>query len=290
MIRYGGSARAAPPHGKAHAMTLSIHDLDHKIPIIEHSSYAGVYYRIPFDRADPRFEEPMIKLESVGIAFESYHARTDGRNWPYNAPVNGARKDTWLRRTVAGKLAGVNDRLRPYGVEVLVLDGYRTIACQRGMWEFFYGDAQRKLPNGCHEDWRNDALEHAVDPSNFDANDSATWPVHATGAAVDLTLRDIATAEVLDLGGQFEDINDVAATDYYERQLAAGRLAIDDEPKLWRRRLLHWAMNVEDFLNDPFVFWHYDWGSQLYVKMRRALFTNAPAAAWYGYVVPPTVE
>jgi D-alanyl-D-alanine dipeptidase len=46
-------------------------------------------------------------------------------------------------------------------------------------------------------------------------------------------------------------------------------------------------MSSEGFENDPFTFWHYDWGSQLYVKMTRALRANPAKAAWYGYIAPP---
>jgi len=60
-----------------------------------------------------------------------------------------------------------------------------------------------------------------------------------------------------------------------------------DDPRLRHRRLVHWAMSREGFLNDPLVFWHYDWGNQLYVMLRRALHGDALGAAWYGYIDPP---
>jgi D-alanyl-D-alanine dipeptidase len=267
-------------------MSTSIFDLAYEVPVIERKAYAGRYTSIPFDTTDPRRNEELVRLETAGVAYEAHHARTDGQNWPYFAPVAGARKDVWLRRTVAGMLAKVNDRLAPFGVELIVLDGYRTLACQQGMWDFFYNQAVRAEPKGTPASWRAQALRHAVDPSNFNENDPATWPTHATGAAVDLSLRDRCTGNYCDLGGRFEDINAIAATDFFERKLAAGAIDAGD-PRLRYRRLLHWAMRSEGFENDPFTFWHYDWGSQLYVKMMQALRANPARAAWYGYIAPP---
>lgn len=261
-------------------------DIDYAVPVIDRKTYAGSYAAIPFDAEDPRRTEPLVRLETVDVAYRSHHARTDGENWPYGAPVPGARADVWLRKSVAGMLARVNDRLRPFGVELIVWDGYRTVACQQGMWDFFYGEAARAAPGGTPDSWRLEALRHAVDPSNFDRNEPATWPAHSTGASADLSLREIATGEYCDLGGRFEQVDELAATDYYERQLAAGAIAADDS-RLRHRRLLHWAMSAEGFENDPFTYWHYDWGNQLYVKMRRALRADPPRAAWYGYIDPP---
>jgi D-alanyl-D-alanine dipeptidase len=267
-------------------MPLSVFDLAYEVPIIEPEAYAGRYTLIPFDTTDPRRNEPLVRLETVGVAYEAYHARTDGANWPYCGPVPGARKDVWLRKTVAGMLAKVNDRLKPFRVELIVLDGYRSVACQQGIWDFFYSEAIRTMPDGTPAKWRAQALGHAADPTHFTENDPATWPSHATGAAVDLSLRDLQSGEYCDLGGRFEDINDIATTDYFERKLATGEIASDDT-RLRYRRLLHWAMSSEGFENDPFTFWHHDWGSQLYVKMTRALRTNPAKAAWYGYIAPP---
>jgi D-alanyl-D-alanine dipeptidase len=231
----------------------------------------------------------MVRLDEWGIACRSHHARDDGGNWPYYRAVPGARKDVWLRRTVARMLLNVNRRLEAFRAEVLVLDGYRTMACQRGMWEFFIADAQRRMPEATPGDWHRLALDSAVDPNHFDVEDPQTWPVHATGAAVDLMLRDLETGEPFEFGGRFEDINEVSASDYYEEQLAAGHIA-PNHPHLRNRRLLHWAMTSEGFQNDPIVFWHYDWGSQLYVLVRRSLGLAAPAAAWYGYVGEPPLS
>jgi D-alanyl-D-alanine dipeptidase len=260
--------------------------LDYAIPIVAKRAMTMDYASIPLDKADPLHQEAMVPLDTLGIAFRSHHARDDGGNWPYHRPVPGARKDVWLRGSVAEKLIAVNRRLAPYGVEVVVLDGYRTMACQRGMWDFFIADAQRRLPDATPDDWRDLALASAVDPNRFDEGNPTTWPVHATGAAVDLTLRDIETREHLEFGGQFEHIDAFSAADYYETELAAGRIA-PDHPHLWNRRLLHWAMTVEGFQNDPIVFWHYDWGSQLYVQVRRELNLEAPDAAWYGFIDEP---
>jgi hypothetical protein len=48
-------------------------------------------------------------------------------------------------------------------------------------------------------------------------------------------------------------------------------------------------MRRECFENDPFTFWHYDWGSQLYVKTNNALRADPIPAAWYGYIAPPEI-
>jgi len=260
--------------------------LDYAIPIVDLGPVTADYAAIPLDRSDPRHGEAMVPLDAFGIAFQSHHARDDGGNWPYHRAVRGARKDVWLRATVAEMLLSVNRRLAPFGTEIVVLDGYRTMECQRGMWEFFLADAERRMPDATPEEWYELALESAVDPNGFDAGDPTTWPVHATGAAVDLTLRDIETREPLEFGGRFEFIDTFSAAHYYETELAAGRVA-PDHPHLWNRRLLHWAMTMEGFQNDPIVFWHYDWGSQLYVQVRKELGLEAPAAAWYGFIDEP---
>jgi hypothetical protein len=35
------------------------------------------------------------------------------------------------------------------------------------------------------------------------------------------------------------------------------------------------------------VFWHYDWGNQNYVKNWRALRSDPPLPAFYGYIQDP---
>jgi zinc D-Ala-D-Ala dipeptidase len=261
-------------------------DLAYAVPIIFPQLYGGDYSAVPCDRTDPRWDEPLVRLESVGVAYASHHARTDGGNWPYFAPVPGARPDVWLRRTVAAKLARVNDHLRPFDTELIVLDGYRTMSCQQGLWDFYYRQAVHALPGASRALRQRQAARYASDPSDFDEDDPASWLAHATGAAVDLSLRHLNSGAYCDLGGRFEEINECAVTDYFERRLAAGAIAGGDE-RLQYRRLLHWAMTSEGFENDPSTFWHYDWGNQLYVRTALALRADPPGAAWYGYIAPP---
>src|SRR5262245_2276975 len=264
--------------------------IDHKVPVTEPQMFSSPYLDIPVDRNDRRGSEPLIALESVGVAFESYFAKTDGKNAPFGRPIEGSRKDIWLRKSVAEKLARVNDLLRPFEAEVFVFDGHLTVSCQQGLWNFYYDIAKQKIPGGHEQELRRYARQFIVDPASFDGNDSRTWPAHTNGGAVDLTLRDTVTGQLLDMGANFEiDAEEEAsAGDYFERQLAAGQVE-EDDVRLQNRRLLNWAMTTEGLLNETAkVFWHYDWGNQIYVRASRALLQNPPKAAWYGYIAAPT--
>lgn len=263
--------------------------VDHQVPITSPEMFSSSYLDIPIDKNDPRGREPLIPLESVGVAFESYYAKTDGKNPPFNRFIEGSRRDIWLRKSVAEKLARVNDLLRPFEAELFVLDGYRSVACQQGLWDFYYTKAKQELPAGADQEHRARARQFIVNPENFDEADSRTWPAHTNGAAIDLTLRDSITKELLDMGANFEaDAEfDFSSGDYFERQLLAGNVD-ENDVRLQNRRLLNWAMTQEGLLNETAkVFWHYDWGNQIYVRASRALLKDPPQAAWYGYIDPP---
>lgn len=263
--------------------------VDHQVPLTSLEMFSSSYLDIPIDQNDPRGREPLIPLESVGVAFESYYAKTDGNNPPFNRFIEGSRRDIWLRKSVAEKLARVNELLRPFQAELFVLDGHRSVASQQGLWDFYYGKAKEENPSGSDEEHRARARQFIVNPVNFDENDSRTWPAHTNGAAIDLTLRDSVTKELLDMGARFEvDADfDFSAADYFERQLLTGKID-ESDVRLQNRRLLNWAMMQEGLLNETAkVFWHYDWGNQIYVRASRALLKDPPQAAWYGYIAPP---
>lgn len=269
-------------------MTRSRMRVDHQVAITSLQMFSSPYSEIPVDKNDPRGREPLIPLESAGVAFESYYARTDGQNPPFGRSVEGSRQDIWLRKSVAEKLARVNELLRPFEAELFVLDGHRSVACQQGLWNFFYTKAKQLNPSGSEQEHRAYARQFIVDPASFDETDFRTWPAHTNGAAVDLTLRDSVTKEPLDMGARFEEDSDSDASvgDYFERQLTAGQID-EDDVRLQNRRLLNWAMTQEGLLNETAkVFWHYDWGNQIYVRASRAFLEHPPQAAWYGYIEP----
>lgn len=261
--------------------------VDHQVPITSPEMFASPYSEIPVDGNDPRGREPLIPLESVGVAFESYYAKTDGNNPPFGRAIEGSRPDVWLRKSVAEKLARVNARLQPFEAELFVLDGHRSIPFQQSLWDFYYTKAKQENPGGSDEEHRARARQSVVNPVFFNENDSRTWQAHTTGAAVDLTLRDTVTKEPLDLGAKFEQDNEASAADYFERQLQAGQID-EDDVRLQNRRLLHWAMTAEGLLNETArVVWHYCWGDQIYVRASQVYLKDPPHAAWYGFIAPP---
>ncbi len=264
----------------------AITELNYRIPIIDPARYGKAYGQVPHDAGDPRAGEPLVLLDTVKVAYRSYHARTDGENWPYGMALRGSRKDTWIRKGAAVSLARVNDKLRPFGYELLVLDGYRSVECQQALYDFYFEQGRQTVADptddACHA-YANRFVRHTY---KFSPTNSNAWPAHSTGGAVDITLRSLEMGQEVDMGSRFEEMSETSHNDYFERQLEQGAIKADDS-RLWHRRLAHWALETEDWVNSPWVFWHYDLGNQLYVQMRRYLGGPAPEAAWYGYIAEP---
>jgi D-alanyl-D-alanine dipeptidase len=194
--------------------------------------------------------------------------------------------ELWCRQSIAAMLVAVNDRLADYGAELYVWDAYRPITCQQALWDFYWRRFSRETPHADDAALAAHVCHYVSDPRGFDPDDPHTWPAHATGAALDLTLRDRRTGDLLDMGTHFDDMSTASHSDYFERLLHAGRIAADDA-RLRNRRLLHWAMKAQGFTNYSFECWHFDYGNQMYVMMLAFLGRDHGEAAWYGYVQAP---
>ncbi|MEJ0063305.1 MAG: M15 family metallopeptidase [Alphaproteobacteria bacterium] len=245
-----------------------------------------VYY-IDFNENHSEAKDRLVKFLDLNIACESYYNRSDGDNWPYLEKIEGAMQEVWGREAVALKLLRVNQILSNYGLEVYVLDAYRSIECQRGLWSFFTRKAMCEMPDSSEEERRQYVLNYVSDPSMFALEDSRTWPTHSTGAAIDLFIRHKETGRLLDMGARFDETSSISHSDFFERKLVAGEIA-DNDARLWNRRLLHLSMQQVGFTNYPLEFWHFDYGNEMYIRMLRMFQTvNAPSEAWYGYMENP---
>ena len=258
-----------------------------EIPSLGSSASAVSCRSIPIDLSDSRAAEPLVKFTNYGISCESFYACQDGSNWPYHEPIAGAIADVWGRSSVAEKLVGVNKFLQSYGAEILVLDGYRSIACQQGLWDFFSRQAEREMPEASPAEKLNFVRTYISDPTTFSEDDPTSWPTHSTGGAVDVLLKRVGSDERLEMGARFDEMTPVSSTDYFEGELKHERINPDD-PRLLHRRLLYTAMISAGFTNFPSEFWHYDFGTQMYVLYAQAMsFSNPPHTAWYGYIKSP---
>lgn len=250
-------------------------------PELQLGASALDYHKIPIDTQNPANKEPLVDLQKTyQIAGEEYYARTDGLNAPYYRQVCANLKRGLLcRKTVAEKLKRVNERLKPYGVEVFVFDAYRSIECQRALWAHFMKVAREQLKTDDPVKLREFAGRFCSDPSSFNPSDSRTWPTHTTGGAVDLTLRRVGTGEFLFTGTVFDEASAASYTNAFE-QAEEESASVEDAKR--NRRLLYWAMHSEGFTNYPYEWWHFDYGTQMWAKNSRQL-GKTQRTAFYGY-------
>lgn len=227
---------------------------------------AADYHDVPVDLSDKRSGEPLVKLSAYNIACDNFYSRNDGLNAPYYRSFAGACREGMVRQAVAVKLAKVNEALAPFGVELLVFDAYRPLACQSELWSYFLDRAKAEKPQASQVELKEIASRYCASPDNFKANDCHTWPSHCTGGAVDLTLRRKGSGELLFMGGIFDDDSPVSHTDYFENSGAlASPLSASNKEARNNRRLLYWSMQEQGFANYPYEWWHFDYGDQIWV-------------------------
>ena len=260
--------------------------LDYTIPVVDWVTDAGAYKSVPVDHNDLRFNDPLVCLSDFGIGCESFYARSDGCNWPYRRRIEGSLAKVWCRRLVAERLQVANAFLLAHEAEVYVLDAYRPLATQVGLWSFFWNQSADAMPGATDAQRRAYVLRYVSDPTRFQPRDPTTWPVHATGGAVDLTLRSLETGALLQMGAAFDDMQEASRSDALERALLKHEIN-GDHAALRNRRLLHWAMSEAGFVNYPFEYWHFDWGDQMFVHHLAKSGKDTTKKAWYGYTPLP---
>ncbi len=233
------------------------------IPASLSSNDTDEYQNVAVDSASAEFNEPLVDLLNFGISTESFFARTDGLNAPLGKPFRNAVSVVYARLGVAKRLQQVNRILAEYGVELLVLDGYRSVPVQQELWRWFMEEAERILSNPTSAECTRYALRYCSNPARFNPQDSGTWPTHATGGALDVTLCELITGKPLYMGGIYLDPSEVSSTRFFETDNP--EVSKSDREARRNRRLLYAAMTSAGFVNYPFEWWHFDLLTQAWV-------------------------
>ncbi|HEY9777102.1 MAG TPA: M15 family metallopeptidase [Planktothrix sp.] len=232
------------------------------------------YHLIPIDLNGADNGEPLVQVHEFGIKSRSAYALSSP---PYHHSFHNAQQVPLLRETVARKLTDVNGRLAPYGVQVLVLDGFRSVALQQELWSYFIEVARALMPAATEVELVAYVGQYWSDPREYDSDDYRTWPTHNTGGAVDLTLQYLESGQDLFMGSIFDDSHPVSSTRYFENDKLCSLSSAEARKN---RRLLYHAMHDCGFHNYHHEWWHYDFGTQM------AIMSGAPEKiARYGLAI-----
>jgi D-alanyl-D-alanine dipeptidase len=231
------------------------------------SKPSGWRAKVAIDRAGAAFSESLVDIRTRGIAGENfYHAP---RNPPYWQRIEGSVPDLLARPSVIERLAKVNARLKPFGLELYVFDAWRPRAVQAYFHDVWVPRELRKRdPSLTGEALAREVGRYWSAPTT---NEDAPAP-HSTGSALDLTLRWIG-GEQLWMGSLFDDASSIAHRDRMESH--ADPMSFSDTEARANRRLLHWVMSEEGFAGYSEEWWHFSYGDQYWAGI-----SGAPAALY----------
>lgn len=223
----------------------------------------GFRARIPIRRDNALFGEMMVEAREQGLKGENFYA--GDRNPPYWHRVEGATEQLLLRRSVAEKLLRIDRRAGEAGLELFLFDAWRPRAVQAYFHDVWMPQQLQRRDPGLSGARLTEEVERYWSAPSADENSPAP---HATGAAVDLTLK-WKDGETLWMGSLFDDVTQLAARDRFE-SLAADNFSFSDQEARANRRLLHWLMTEEGFAGHPDEWWHFSWGDQMWASLTGA--------------------
>jgi D-alanyl-D-alanine dipeptidase len=169
-------------------------------------------------------ETDLVELRSVdpSLRYDIRYATTNN----FMRDVFYTRAMAFLQRPAAEALARAHERLRAQGYGLLIHDAYRPWFVTKMFWDAT--PAQFK---------------------HFVAN-PAGGSRHNRGAAVDLTMYELATGETVQAVGGYDEFSDRSYPDY------PGGTSL----QRWHRELLREAMEAEGFEVYEWEWWHFDYG------------------------------
>lgn len=212
--------------------------------------------------------EPILILRPCSRihSFPAYHARG----------LTTADPSIRLRAGVIEALRRASIKL-PRGMNIVVYDGLRSLETQKEIADRF---AAMLADVPVQEEERAATISRFVAPLPVTQEDyRAAPPAHSTGAAVDVGLAG-DDGVFVDLGADFDQFDETAATTYYERLCRKAVCSTEDRVRRDRRRILFWAMIDAGFAPYPAEYWHFELGT------RRAAAFQGVATAKYGPIAP----
>lgn len=241
-------------------------------PVARAEALRPGYRDHPMDQNAPAQYDAMVDLRTLGIAGENYYH--SHHNPPYHAQIDGSVPDLLLRAPLAERLQAINAVLAPYELELWVFDAWRPIAVQN----YFHDHWMPAHLRGQNPNLKGATLQAEVEKywargAPGGVIDPASAPPHATGAAVDLTLRRIG-GDALFMGSIFDDATEISNTAHFEATSDA--MSFSAIEARGNRRMLFWLMDAAGFANNPTEWWHFSLGDQMWARITGA------TAAHYG--------
>jgi D-alanyl-D-alanine dipeptidase len=207
--------------------------------------------------------EPLMPLEPMKLfAFQTPHVYREA-----GAPYEG-KSPYSLRKSVAERLAIAHSKLQELkpGWRIKVFDAYRPVEVQSYMVAHSFAELAKEAglnPTNLTPAQRDEILNKVYRIWSPPNRDPATPPPHSTGAAIDITLVDNQGHEV-DMGSAIDFNGDVSNPDYFkDKPEAAAKRAHTN------RDLLFTIMKSADFTRHPAEWWHFSYGDQLWVWLKR---------------------
>lgn len=148
-----------------------------------------------------------------------------------------------VRKQVAEMLAKAADAL-PNGIDLIIIEGFRSLAQQRFMYEQLKAEFAHK-----HPEWSKTTLHRITNTMSAPPDDPCP-PPHTTGGAVDLSLRRTSDGEWLDMTSPFE----------MDESSAPGDTKGLTEEAQKNRRLLFETLEKTGLTNYLGEWWHWSYG------------------------------
>lgn len=252
------------------------------------------YLTHPIDFDNPLLDEPLVDIKEVKLAGDNYYHR-NGNNPPYNQLMPNSIKQLLLRKTVVQKLQFVNQKLSASGLELYIFDAWRPIQLQNYLFDDWFPNWLKMQKPGISQ------VEVEQETSKYFARgtksgepvDPNSLPPHNTGGAIDLTIRIRNIKEHMFMGSIFDDVTEIARTDYFEQLARRRKLNFSEQTAQENRRLLYWVMTEMGFSSNPTEWWHYSWGDQMWAKLKDqdyAFYSVAPSHQDQKILVPGSIS
>ncbi len=171
----------------------------------------------------PFRESELVDLESLDSTIELDIRYATTNNFMNAVFYEDSR--AFLQRPAADAVARAHRALAPYGYGLLIHDGYRPWYVTKMFWD----------ATPTHQ------REFVANPTSGSR--------HNRGAAVDLSLRSLATGEPIEMPSGYDEFSDRSYADY------PGGTA----RQRWHRELLREVMEAEGFTVNPSEWWHFDY-------------------------------